>query len=126
MGRRPPGPPVQRTEIHPHRSLARGVRTSQRLARGGALPRRWLVGELSRAGLLDRTEDESDRRRTLGRLNERYSADAGAWLRERLDPFGRTLERLSPAARANFLDGWRILEEETARTTPEAGADCGD
>jgi len=86
-----------------------------------------LVGELNRAGLLDRTEDENDRRRTLVRMNDRYDADARAWLEERLGPFRRTLERLSPAARANFLDGWRILEEETARTAPGAAAeDCGD
>lgn len=83
-----------------------------------------LVGELNRAGLLDRTEDENDRRRTLVRLNERYNADALAWLRERLDPFRRTLARLTPPARANFLDGWRILEEETARIAPDADADC--
>jgi hypothetical protein len=37
-----------------------------------------------------------------------------AWLRERLEPLRRTLERLSPRARANFLEGFRILAEETA------------
>ncbi len=74
-----------------------------------------MVGELSRAGLLERAEDEHDRRRTIVRLNETYRKEVDDWLRERLDPLRRTLQRLSPRARANFLEGWRILEEETAK-----------
>src|SRR2546421_8307766 len=53
-----------------------------------------MVGELSRAGLLERSEDESDRRRTIVRLNEAYREDVEAWLKERMDPFQRTLQRL--------------------------------
>jgi DNA-binding MarR family transcriptional regulator len=83
-----------------------------------------LVGELSRAGLLDRAEDERDRRRTIVRLNDAYTADAAAWLQERLEPFRRTLLRLSPRARAGFLEGWRILAEESARIVSTAQADC--
>jgi DNA-binding MarR family transcriptional regulator len=84
-----------------------------------------MVGELSRAGLLERAEDETDRRRTIVRLNEDYREGFDAWLQERLDPFRRTLERLSPRARACFIDGWRILGEETARTAAAAAdADC--
>jgi DNA-binding MarR family transcriptional regulator len=82
-----------------------------------------LVGELSRAGLVDRAEDEDDRRRTIVRLNERYQADARAWLQERLEPFRRTLQRLTVAQRAGFLQGWRILEEELTR--PASGPDAG-
>jgi DNA-binding MarR family transcriptional regulator len=84
-----------------------------------------MVGELSRAGLLERAEDETDRRRTIVRLNEDYREGVDAWLQERLDPFRRALERLSPRVRANFLEGWRVLGEETARTgaTP-ADANC--
>ena len=78
-----------------------------------------MVGELSRAGLHERAEDENDRRRTIVRLNEEVSDDIRAWLGERLDPFRRTLERLSPKARANFVEGWRVLAEETC-----ADADC--
>src|SRR5437868_1021990 len=32
-----------------------------------------------------------------------------------VDPFKRTLERLSPRARAWFIEGWRILCQETGR-----------
>jgi DNA-binding MarR family transcriptional regulator len=74
-----------------------------------------MVGELSRAGLVERAEDETDRRRTIVRLNERYREGVDAWLQERIAPVRATLERLSPRARANFLEGWRILAEETAR-----------
>jgi DNA-binding MarR family transcriptional regulator len=81
-----------------------------------------MVGELSRAGLLERSEDESDRRRTLVRLNGAYREGASEWLQERLDPLRRTLERLTPRARANFLEGFRILAEETARIG--RNADC--
>lgn len=80
-----------------------------------------MVGELSRAGLLERTEDEADRRRTIVRLNEDYREGVDAWLQERLDPFRRTLERLSPRVRANFIEGWRVLGEETARIGAPAG-----
>ncbi|HZU40126.1 MAG TPA: MarR family transcriptional regulator [Solirubrobacteraceae bacterium] len=73
-----------------------------------------LVGELSRAGLLERTEDDRDRRRTLVRLPEAYRAAADQWLQERLGPLRRTLARLTPQARAGFIEGWRILREEIA------------
>lgn len=78
-----------------------------------------MVGELSRAGLLERVEDEHDRRRTLVRVAEAYREGVDTWLHERLDPLRRTLERLSPRARAHFLEGWRILHEETARIPAE-------
>lgn len=74
-----------------------------------------LVGELSRAGLLDRAEDQSDRRRTIVELSPRYREPAERWLSERLAPLRRTLMRLPARARANFLEGWRILEEEASR-----------
>jgi DNA-binding MarR family transcriptional regulator len=74
-----------------------------------------MVGELNRAGLLERAEDEHDRRRTIVRVSERYREGVDAWLHERLEPMRRTLERLSPRARAHFLEGWRILHEEASR-----------
>jgi DNA-binding MarR family transcriptional regulator len=85
-----------------------------------------MVGELSRAGLLERAEDENDRRRTIVRVAEQYREGVDAWLQARLDPIRRTLERLSPRARANFLQGWEILHEETARTLSVADPDCSD
>jgi DNA-binding MarR family transcriptional regulator len=71
-----------------------------------------LVGELSRAGLVERIEDERDRRRTLVRLHGDHDAEVSAWMQEQIAPLRRTLERLSPSAREHFLQGWRVLAEE--------------
>jgi DNA-binding MarR family transcriptional regulator len=79
-----------------------------------------LVGELDRAGLVERREDEEDRRRTIVTVDEDVGREVDAWARERLEPLRRTLERLSPEARAHFMEGWRVLEEESARSvSPE-------
>ena len=85
-----------------------------------------IVGELSRAGLLERAEDDEDRRRTIVRLHEDYRAAMETWLEVALTPLRNTLERLSPEARAHFMEGWRILQEEAALRGSDAqeGADC--
>src|ERR1700730_16164452 len=73
-----------------------------------------IVGELSRAGLLERAEDEEDRRRTIVRVHEDYRVAMEGWLEIALAPFRTALERLSPRARAHFMEGWRVLHEEAA------------
>lgn len=83
-----------------------------------------LVGELSRAGILERAEDERDRRRTIVRLNEQYRTDAAEWIEDRIAPFKRTLQRLSPPMREGFLEGWKVLEEELSRQSPADDPDC--
>src|SRR4051794_8565891 len=40
-----------------------------------------IVGELSRAGLVERAEDEQDRRRTIVRLHSDYQGATNAWAR---------------------------------------------
>jgi DNA-binding MarR family transcriptional regulator len=77
-----------------------------------------LVGELDRAGLVERSEDEEDRRRTLVTVDDDVGREVDAWARERMEPLRRTLERLSPEAREHFMEGWRVLEEESAREGP--------
>jgi DNA-binding MarR family transcriptional regulator len=85
-----------------------------------------IVGELSRAGMVERAEDEEDRRRTIVRVHEDYREAMEGWLEVALVPFRTALERLSPQARANFMQGWRILHEEAARRGSEdgPGVDC--
>jgi DNA-binding MarR family transcriptional regulator len=85
-----------------------------------------IVGQLSRAGLLERAEDETDRRRTIVRLHEDYGATIGAWVVQAHAPLRGTLERLAPDARAQFMEGWRILHEEAMRraNAPAADDDC--
>ena len=85
-----------------------------------------LVGELSRAGLLERSEDDEDRRRTIVRVHEDYRDVMEGWLAVALAPVRNTLERLSPPARAHFMRGWRILRQEAARlaSDEDPSADC--
>jgi DNA-binding MarR family transcriptional regulator len=75
-----------------------------------------IVGQLSRAGLLERAEDDSDRRRTIVRLQDEHSEVIGGWAKQALAPLRHTLERLTPRARAQFIEGWHILNEEVTRS----------
>ena len=84
-----------------------------------------IVGQLSRAGLLERAEDEADRRRTIVRLHSDYDGVIGEWVALALTPLRCTLERLPASARAQFMEGWRILHEEATRSAGVAGTeDC--
>jgi DNA-binding MarR family transcriptional regulator len=73
-----------------------------------------LVGDLSRAGLVERTEDEDDRRRTIVRLHDDYRELFRTMLAAQLDPIRRALEKLPPRTRAHFIEGMRVLSEESA------------
>ena len=84
-----------------------------------------LVGELSRAGLLERAEDDQDRRRTIVRVHEDYRDALEGWLEVAFTPVRKTLERLSPPARAQFMEGWRILQEEAARLASDEDQSAG-
>ena len=85
-----------------------------------------IVGELSRAGMIERAEDDEDRRRTIVRVHADYRDAMEEWLAVAIAPFRTALERLSPQARAHFVEGWRILAEEAALRGSGAqdGADC--
>jgi len=83
-----------------------------------------MVGQLSRAGLLERVEDDNDRRRTIVHLPREYRAEMTTWVERAFAPVRATLQRLSPQARAHFMEGWRILHEEASRTTPGDDADA--
>jgi DNA-binding MarR family transcriptional regulator len=74
-----------------------------------------LVGQLSRSGLVERTEDDSDRRRTLVSLHEDYREVMDRWADEAVDPLRRTWKRMSPEARAHFMEGMKLLDEESRR-----------
>ena len=84
-----------------------------------------IVGQLSRAGLLERAEDDADRRRTIVRLHDDYREAITEWAAQALAPLRGTLERLPPRARAQFMEGWRILHEEATRM-PAAGDPAED
>jgi len=83
-----------------------------------------IVGELSRAGLLERAEDDADRRRTIVSLHVDYREVIGSWAEHALAPLRGTLQRLPAPARAQFIEGWRILHEEATRTAPTGNDEC--
>jgi DNA-binding MarR family transcriptional regulator len=80
-----------------------------------------MVGELSRTGLVDRHEDERDRRRTLVSVPDEHCWRLAPFVNQRIAPVRRALERMSPEVRAAFLAGWRTLADEIEHGA--AGAD---
>jgi DNA-binding MarR family transcriptional regulator len=83
-----------------------------------------MVGELSRAGMLRRTEDEQDRRRTIVDLAPEHLGELPGWLDSAFAPIRAALKRLSPEARAHFLEGWQLLAEETESAAAEQDDAC--
>ncbi|HEX4109229.1 MAG TPA: MarR family winged helix-turn-helix transcriptional regulator [Solirubrobacteraceae bacterium] len=77
-----------------------------------------MVGELDRAGVLERHPDEEDRRRTLVSLREEHRDEVQRLAVERLAPLRRALERMGSQMRGHFIGGWRILAEEAAGAAP--------
>ena len=50
------------------------------------------------------------------RLDDEHQAEIAAWAQGALTPLRRTLERLTPVARAHFIDGWQIFHQEARET----------
>jgi DNA-binding MarR family transcriptional regulator len=75
-----------------------------------------LVGELSRAGFVQRQEDEADRRRTIVSIDPSIEDAVRPALGQTLEPLDRALARMSAAQRHHFMDGLRILKEEIGRS----------
>ena len=70
-----------------------------------------LVRDLADAGLVERREDEEDRRRTVVELNEATAAKVRAWMAERSRPLEAALDSLTAPERAAFLKGLSALAE---------------
>jgi DNA-binding MarR family transcriptional regulator len=79
-----------------------------------------LVGDLSRQGLVERREDERDRRRTIVTVADAYHDDMVAAYTVRSAPVRRALARLSAAERAVLIKGFRLIGEEQERAVAEA------
>ena len=71
-----------------------------------------MVGDLDRVGLVERRQDEADRRRTIVGIAAAARSEVARWVETRELPMRRTLEELSPAERMAFLKGLRILRRE--------------
>ena len=81
-----------------------------------------LVGELSRAGFVQRREDEADRRRTIVSIDKSIEDVVRPSLEETLAPLGRGLDRMSAAQKTHLMEGLRILNEEIGGS----GGNCSD
>jgi DNA-binding MarR family transcriptional regulator len=79
-----------------------------------------LVRDLEEHGLVTRSEDPADRRRTLVALDPQHEGAVRRWLRSRDEPLRRTLAALDEDERAAFVKGIRTLADELLR---ESG--CG-
>ncbi|MEV5711362.1 MarR family transcriptional regulator [Actinoallomurus sp. NPDC052274] len=64
-----------------------------------------LVGDLSRAGWVERREDPANRRRTLVSMPDRQRPVMEEFIARRSAPLLRVLESLSPRDRAGFVAG---------------------
>lgn len=71
-----------------------------------------MVRELADHGLVERREDETDRRRTMVRLAADRRTTIAACLGQRSQPVRRMLEKLSAPERAALCRGLSILQEE--------------
>jgi DNA-binding MarR family transcriptional regulator len=68
-----------------------------------------LVGELSRVGLVERKEDEGDRRRTIVDLAPGHREAVAGFLSRRAGLLQAALEPLSPPERVGLLRGLRAI-----------------
>ncbi|MCW2898872.1 MAG: MarR family transcriptional regulator [Streptosporangiaceae bacterium] len=71
-----------------------------------------LVGNLNRAGLVERREDPANRRRTLVSLAEHHRATVEGFVAVRAAPLLRVLDNLSPRDREGFVAGLTAWSRE--------------
>jgi DNA-binding MarR family transcriptional regulator len=71
-----------------------------------------LVNELSRVGLVDRTEDDVDRRRMIVDVRGDLKDPLVELASKRVAAVQRALDRLGPDARAHLVEGLGVLVEE--------------
>jgi DNA-binding MarR family transcriptional regulator len=73
-----------------------------------------MAGELARAGLVERREDERDRRRTILQIHPNAQNRIDKWLGSRMRPMRHALAQLSTTERSALLKGLRLLADELA------------
>ena len=81
-----------------------------------------VVTDLEDWGLVERTTDPADRRRTLVNVAPAHRPTTRLILEQRLRPLDRTLRRLEPDERVGLLRGLSILAEELDRTDKQSTA----
>lgn len=79
-----------------------------------------MVGDLSRKGVVDRREDDADRRRTIVSIAEANRTAVDAWLAKGARAWRKTLEPLTPAERRLFVETLRAYEREISAADGDA------
>jgi DNA-binding MarR family transcriptional regulator len=79
-----------------------------------------VVTDLADWGLVERSTDEADRRRTYVTVASAHKATIRALLDSRLRPLEHTLHQLEPDERTAFVRGLTVLAEELDRTMETA------
>lgn len=84
-----------------------------------------LANELNRAGLLERREDDRDRRRTIVSVPKQHRAVIEEHARQRIAPLQRALDRLGSRRSTELVAALRLLVEELDTEAAAGGAeDC--
>src|SRR5438270_2812497 len=78
-----------------------------------------IVGELGRVGLVVRTEDENDRRRTIVDLAPAHRQAISAFVSRRAGVLKSALEPLQPQERAGLVKGLRAIVAALEAGSPE-------
>lgn len=81
-----------------------------------------LIGELSRKDVLERREDENDRRRRIIAISERSRPAIEDWLAPGAAAWRTALAPLSPAHRRVLVDALRAYEQALAAQRPRGGS----
>lgn len=71
-----------------------------------------LLADLDRAGFVERSADNADRRRTIVTITSAQRPVVEKWLDGSAAPLALVLEKLKPAERAAFLKAIDLLEAE--------------
>lgn len=79
-----------------------------------------MASELNMSTLVERVEDQTDRRRTLIYVAERWRPWVRDWLDDRARPLRAALDRLEPARREALAAGLTALAEELEAAAPAA------
>ncbi|GAA3217434.1 MarR family winged helix-turn-helix transcriptional regulator [Nonomuraea helvata] len=75
-----------------------------------------MVGELSRKEVLDRREDDADRRRTIVSIGHRHAESINEWLGYGATAWRQALEPLTPEQRRMFVDTLLAYEQALSGT----------
>ncbi|WP_228646673.1 MarR family winged helix-turn-helix transcriptional regulator [Microtetraspora sp. AC03309] len=73
-----------------------------------------MVSELSRKGILERREDDADRRRKIVSIADEHRAAIDGWLGQGATAWRKALEPLTADQRQMFIDTLAVYEREIA------------